>query len=111
MIPKKVKIVATLGLVSINQESIFKMAEAGVNVFRINLSHATQQQILDVFTWTREAEEKLGKPIAVLGDLAGPKIRIGELEEDVILVRHEEITIVSDTIVGNKDKVLSLIHI
>lgn len=105
MIPKKVKIVATLGLVSINQESIFKMAEAGVNVFRINLSHATQQQILDVFTWTREAEEKLGKPIAVLGDLAGPKIRIGELEEDVILVRHEEITIVSDTIVGNKDKV------
>ncbi len=105
MIPKKVKIVATLGPVSINQESIFKMAEAGVNVFRINLSHATEQQILDVLAWTREAEEKLGKPIAVLGDLAGPKIRIGEIEEDVILKGHQEILICKEKITGNAERI------
>lgn len=105
MIPKKVKIVATLGPVSINKDVMFRMAEAGVNVFRINLSHATEQQILDVIEWTRDAEEKLGKPIAVLGDLAGPKIRIGEVEEDVILKGHQEIVVCKNQIIGNAERI------
>lgn len=104
MIPKKVKIVATLGPASDNAETVFRMAEAGVNVFRINLSHATQEEIINRITWARNAEKKIGKPIAVMGDLAGPKIRIGEMEDGVIIEKDQKIVITYNKVVGNKEK-------
>lgn len=104
MTPKKVKIVATLGPASDSEETILKLAEAGVNVFRINLSHATEEEILSRIKFARKAEEKLGKPIAVLGDLAGPKIRLGDMEDDTIIKRDDEITIVKENVVGDKSK-------
>lgn len=101
MIPKKVKIVATLGPASDYSETILKMAEAGVNVFRINLSHATRDEILNRIKWVREAELKLQKPVAILGDLAGPKIRLGEMKDNVILEKDQEITIVKEQVKGD----------
>jgi pyruvate kinase len=109
MIPKKVKIIATLGPSSDNPEIIYKLADAGVNIFRINLSHASEREIENRIQWVRDAEEKLQKPIGILGDLAGPKIRIGEIEEDVTIQKDQEITIVKDEITGNKH-IFSLNH-
>lgn len=105
MIPKKVKIVATLGPASDNPETVYRMANAGVNVFRINLSHATEEEIEQRIQAVRAAEEKIGKPIAVLGDLAGPKIRIGNMKDNVILEKEQEIAIVTDHITGDKHKI------
>lgn len=104
MIPKKVKIVATLGPSSDNPETILKMADAGVNVFRINLSHATKEEILNRITSVRDAEKQLQKPIAVLGDLAGPKIRIGNMEEGTVIEKGQEISIVLDEVIGNNKR-------
>lgn len=105
MVPKKVKIVATLGPFSDSQEIVLKMAEAGVNVFRINLSHATHQEIQNRISWVRNAEKELKKPIAVMGDLAGPKIRIGEVEKDIVLEKDQIIKITTKEITGNKQEI------
>ncbi|HEY8379484.1 MAG TPA: pyruvate kinase, partial [Nannocystis sp.] len=65
---------------------IFALARAGVDVFRLNLAHGTPESHGRVVRWVREAGEELDKPIAILADLAGPKIRIGRLAEPVQLV-------------------------
>ncbi len=104
MIPKKVKIVATLGPASDHPDTILRMADAGVNVFRINLSHATREEILTRISSVRNAEKKLKKPLAILGDLAGPKIRIGDMDEGVIIEKDQEVLIVKETIKGNKTR-------
>ncbi len=109
MTPKKVKIVATLGPASDHPDTVLRMAEAGVNVFRINLSHATPEEITNRISAVRRAEEKLKKPIAVLGDLAGPKIRIGEMEEGTVIERGAEIKIVKEIVEGDKTQ-FSLNH-
>lgn len=105
MLPKKVKIVATLGPASHTEELVHQLAEAGVNVFRRNLSHATKEEIVEMVKWVRSAEKKLGKPIAILGDLAGPKIRIGDMEEGTIIEKGQEIKIVTEPVIGNKQRV------
>ena len=76
---KKVKIVATIGPSSDAPETILSLAEHGVDVFRINLSHSNKDWILPVVHAIRTAEKKLDRPLTIMGDLAGPKIRIGDV--------------------------------
>lgn len=109
MIPKKVKIVATLGPASDDPEVIIQLGKAGVNVFRINLSHATDEQILRLISYIKEAEKKLKRPIGILGDLAGPKIRINEIENGTILQKGNKILISTNPIMGN-EKQFSINH-
>jgi pyruvate kinase len=101
---KPVKIVATTGPASDSYETVLALAKAGVDVFRINLSHATQEEIDGRFKWIRKAEKAIGRPIAIMGDLAGPKIRVEEIVDGTVLVKGERVTIVRDHIVGNKER-------
>ncbi len=79
MLDKKVKIIATIGPSSQSSEMIQALAEKGTDIFRINLSHATENQLSSVVSNVRLAETKLNKHLSVLVDLPGPKIRIGSV--------------------------------
>lgn len=74
---RKVKIVATLGPSSSDYATIKALFEAGADVFRLNMSHGTHAEQKDRFDLIRKIEDELGRPIAVLADLQGPKLRVG----------------------------------
>jgi len=89
----RTKIVATIGPASGRQDMIRALAEAGVDVVRINMAHGTHAGHADVVGWVREAAERVGKPMAILADLAGPKIRIGGLPAPIQLRDDAEIVL------------------
>ena len=78
---RKVKIVATLGPVTDNRESVCKLIEAGVNVFRLNFSYGTHESHYKSFQLIRKYAAELGKEVAVMQDICGPKIRIKGMKE------------------------------
>jgi len=82
---KKTKIVATLGPASSDRETIHQMIKAGVNVFRINFSHADYDNVKGRIEIIRELSEKHKYNTAILGDLQGPKLRVGVMKEGVIV--------------------------
>src|SRR5262245_64689966 len=75
----RTKIVCTLGPSSSSRDALRGLIEAGLNVARINFSHSTHEQHAATIATVRRAAEDLGRPIALLGDLQGPRIRIGDL--------------------------------
>ncbi|MEM7269637.1 MAG: pyruvate kinase [Pseudomonadota bacterium] len=75
---RKVKIVATLGPASSDREMIKALFEAGADVFRLNMSHGSHDEIRQRHRIIREVEHELGRPIGILADLQGPKLRVGE---------------------------------
>lgn len=79
---KRTKILATVGPATDSAEMIQKMAEAGVNGFRHNYSHGTYEERDKQIAWIRDTQEKLAKPVAILQDLQGPKIRLGALKDN-----------------------------
>lgn len=76
---RRVKIVATLGPASSSPEMIERLFEAGVDVFRINMSHSSFDVVKKLHAAVRSAEATFGRPIGILADLQGPKFRVGEL--------------------------------
>ena len=106
---KKTKIVATLGPATDNKESIKNLIINGVDVFRLNFSHGDHETHRKNIQKIREVSEEVGKPVAILQDLSGPKIRLGIVEEPIYVHYGDKITLIKDEIIGNKkDKVLSL---
>ena len=87
---RRTKIVCTLGPASRTREKIEQLVRAGMNVARINFSHGTHEQHAEVIGRVREVSAKLGKPIAILQDLSGPKLRLG-IFEAVTLKRGQEV--------------------
>jgi pyruvate kinase len=77
---RKTKIVATLGPASSTRDKIAALVEAGVDVFRLNFSHGTHEDHAERVASIRSIEEEIGRPIAILADLQGPKLRIGTFE-------------------------------
>jgi pyruvate kinase len=73
---KSTKQVVTLGPASSTKEMIEKLFLAGADVFRLNFSHGSQEQKKELLMMIREIEEKYSHPIAILGDLQGPKLRV-----------------------------------
>lgn len=73
---KSTKQVVTLGPASSNMEMIEKLFLAGADVFRLNFSHGSQEKKKELLLMIREVEEKYSHPIAILGDLQGPKLRV-----------------------------------
>lgn len=73
------KIIATLGPASDSPEMMQRLIECGVNVFRLNFSHGTEQDHASRLRRIREVSERINRPVAVLGDLPGPKIRVGQV--------------------------------
>ena len=88
---KRTKILATLGPATGNYESIEALAAAGVNGFRFNFSHGNYEERNEQTQWIREASKKLGKPVAILQDLQGPKIRLGNLKENLQVKTGDEL--------------------
>lgn len=103
---KKTKIVATLGPACADKETIKKMIEAGVNVFRINFSHADYSDVKARIDIVRELNEEFGFNTALLADLQGPKLRVGVMEDGIIVNDGDEITFTTaEKIVGNASRV------
>jgi len=93
---KRTKIVATLGPASESKDVITQLVQAGVNVFRLNFSHGTYENHAMLISRVREVAEELAVPIAILQDLQGPKIRVG-LVPDEGIVLTQGTTVVFDT--------------
>ncbi|MFB2550318.1 pyruvate kinase [Ensifer soli] len=77
---RKAKILATLGPASSEEEMIYKLHEAGADLFRINMSHASHDTMRTLVTRIRAVEARSGRPIGILADLQGPKLRVGKFE-------------------------------
>ncbi len=88
---KKTKILATVGPASDTIEILEGLIKAGVNVFRLNFSHGDHKYHLKVLKHIREAEKNLNKKVGILQDICGPKIRVGELEEDFFLKEGDKL--------------------
>ncbi len=89
---KKTKIVATLGPATSSKDVLRDMMHAGVNVFRINFSHADYEDVKQRIKLIRELNEENGFTAAILGDLQGPKLRVGKMKEEVVVTKGDEIT-------------------
>ncbi len=98
---KKVKIVATLGPKSDSKENILKLAQAGVDVFRFNMSHCPKEEALERKKNIVAAEKVVGRKLTIMGDLMGPKIRIGEINPEGPVVTDDIVEFVPGAIVGN----------
>ncbi|HEU4658290.1 MAG TPA: pyruvate kinase [Capillimicrobium sp.] len=79
---RRTKIVATIGPASRDPEVLLRMVQAGMDVARLNFSHGTAEDHAENVRLVREAAERAGRPVAILQDLPGPKLRIGPLEND-----------------------------
>ena len=75
---RRIKIIATLGPASADRPTLAALFEAGADVFRINMSHATHDGMRERIAMIRSLEEEVGRPIGILVDLQGPKLRVGE---------------------------------
>lgn len=101
---KKTKIVATLGPATDGEERLREMMDKGVDVFRINFSHADYEIVEKNIQLIHDLNEKHGYNTAILADLQGPKLRIGVMEEGVILSPGDIFTFTNEKITGNKEK-------
>ena len=88
---KRTKILATLGPNTNSYEMIEQLINAGVNGFRLNFSHGTYDERDQQIEWIRSASKKIGKPVAILQDLQGPKIRLGNLQDNIDVSTGDEL--------------------
>jgi pyruvate kinase len=95
-IDRRTKIVATLGPASDSRERLRALLEAGVNAVRFNLSHGTHAEHSERAWLVREIASELGRPVALIADLQGPKLRIGELAEPVVLRTGDQIVVCAE---------------
>ena len=94
----RTKIVCTLGPATASRETLRSLMEAGLNVARLNFSHGTHEEHARTVALVRSTADELGRPIAILGDLQGPRIRIGDLDaprtvedgQDIVLVAGDQ---------------------
>jgi pyruvate kinase len=99
------KIVATLGPASANEETMLKMIQAGVNVFRINFSHGDHETHRNTIRLIRRINISHNFNIATLADLQGPKLRIGKVKDGEVINEGDEITFVTNPVEGTSKKV------
>lgn len=103
---KKTKIVATLGPACSSKKVIKEMMEAGVNVFRINFSHADYEDVTERIRIIREINAENGYTTSILADLQGPKLRVGVMKEDVVVSPGDKITFTTaEDILGTAERV------
>ena len=93
---RRTKIVATLGPASDTDDRLRALIAAGVDAVRLNLSHGTHAQHAERAWRVREIAAEIGRPVALMADLQGPKLRVGELEEPVVLATGTEVTVCAE---------------
>lgn len=107
---KRTKIVTTIGPASNTPQVLEEMMLAGVNMFRLNFSHGTHEQHGKIISLARQLSKKHNRPIAILADLQGPKIRVGELPEDGLAFVKGDIVHFEFEADYAKDKIIPIQH-
>src|ERR1700744_3395562 len=103
---RRIKIIATLGPASADRATVASLCEAGADVFRINMSHASHDGMRERVAMIRSLEEEYKRPIGILVELQGPKLRVGEFETGAVLLRKgEAFTLDSDKTPGDQNRV------
>jgi len=101
---RRTKIIASAGPASSSEEMIEQLIRKGVNVFRINFSHGLADEHLIVIERIRMISEKINMPVAVLGDLCGPKVRVGKFKNDGVCISvGKEVNITVEDIIGDEN--------
>src|SRR4051812_45587492 len=77
---KRTKIIATVGPATDSYEKILALIKAGANGLRLNFSHGSHEERIKQIKWIRKASKEYGKPVAIIQDLQGPKIRLGDFD-------------------------------
>src|SRR5260221_8142860 len=95
---RRIKILATLGPASSDSAMIRRLFEAGADVFRINMSHTSHDKMRELVKTIRNVESSYGRPIGILVDLQGPKLRLGAFAEGAIRLNN------GDTFILDSDK-------
>ena len=93
MTPRRTKIVCTIGPASATPEQLDRLVAAGMDAARLNFSHGTHEQHAERAQAVRDAQERAGRPLALIGDLQGPKLRIGDIDVPLDLVTGGEIVV------------------
>ena len=100
------KIVATVGPASNSYETLLDLVKAGVNVFRLNFSHGTHEDHQKVINHITYINDKYGLHVSILADLQGPKLRVGQIENNALeLEEGQIITMVNEECIGNAEKI------
>lgn len=100
------KIIATVGPASSSYENLLALVEAGVDIFRLNFSHSSHEDHLEVINRVTYINQKYNLHVGILADLQGPKLRVGKIEDGGIEVAPGDIlTFVNEKCVGNKEKI------
>ena len=102
---RRTKIIATLGPSCSSEEMVQKLMTSGVDVFRLNFSHGTPEERLELIGIIRRLATDYGKYVPILGDIQGPKLRIGDVDGVVTLQTGQLFTITTDPVVGNASMV------
>ncbi len=99
------KIVATVGPASSSYENLLALAQAGISVFRLNFSHGTHDEHLEVIRHIQAINEKYDFHVGILADLQGPKIRIGDVENnEALLANGAEVTFTNQKCTGTAER-------
>ncbi len=99
----KTKIIATIGPATSDKDTLRKLIESGMDVVRINFSHGTLEQHLKVVTNVKQLNLEMNRSISILGDLQGPKLRIGEVKKGTFLIEGHELTVTTTECIGDRD--------
>ena len=95
MTPRRTKIVATIGPACSTVEKVRELVAAGMDAARLNLSHGTHEDHAARAKLVRDVQEEVGRPLALIGDLQGPKFRVGGLDQPLDLLQGGEVTVVT----------------
>lgn len=107
---KRTKIIATLGPATHSREKIRELIEAGVNAFRLNFSHGSYEEHIRLIEWVQDIREELSAPVGIMQDLSGPKIRIGELGDEPLILEPGDELILDPSLEGRKGNRISVSH-
>jgi len=103
---RRTKIIATVGPASWAPEVLERLVAAGADVFRLNFSHAGPERQAETIAAVRSAAERVGREVAILGDLPGPKLRIGSLRDDVAeLETGMHVTLTPEDVEGDRETI------
>src|SRR5436190_2050678 len=94
--PRRTKIVATIGPATGTAEGVRALVESGMDAARLNHSHGSREEHAERARLIRGVQEAIGRPLALIADLQGPKLRIGELPGPMTLTRGDEIVVTGE---------------
>src|SRR3712207_688950 len=102
---RSTKIVATIGPASRDPQVLEQMISAGVDVARLNFAHGSPEQHAETATWIRQAAERVQREVAILGDVPGPKLRIGPVSGGVAeLPRGSTVVLTPEEVEGTPER-------